>query len=213
MTCAVRKAIRCSKGLLSLSLLCSLTCTAANVSYSGHLLSDSFDRPIPIVVDFDDSGGKLMGIVQTSSPLTSAPVARGTRRMLGDKRGDECDIVDDLGNELKLSLIGTCTSILFQGQFLLYLRDQQIRDGTFSLKRVNRPKDEKKKMTEAEKHSLATSTNITCLRSNSACLGACARVGDSNTQFLCANNCRHKLVTCREKGRKKLDQSSIEKVE
>jgi len=53
--------------------------------------------------------------------------------------------------------------------------------------------------------SLASSSNTACLKSNSQCLAACPRTGDYNAQFLCANNCRHKLNTCKAKRKKLLD--------
>jgi hypothetical protein len=62
-------------------------------------------------------------------------------------------------------------------------------------------------MSESERHSKTTASNAMCLRLNGTCLAACSRTGDNNSQFLCANNCRHKLLTCRAKAKKMLDSA------
>ena len=186
--------------------LVSALCTAANDVYTGQLVPESFDRAIPIVVEFRNSGGRLFGNVKTSSPLTSSPLTSTGERLLGDKIGDECKIESDLGHDLAIGMNGTCNDNEYRGKYYLFMRDRQLHQGTFALNRLK--PEESKKLTESERHSLISASNTACLRNNSTCLAACPRGGDHNAEFLCANGCRRKLVTCRANAKKLLERAS-----
>ena len=186
--------------------LASCACAAANEVYTGQLVPESFDRPIPVVVEFRNSAGRLFGNVKTSSPLTSSPLTSSGERLLGEKIGDECKIESDLGHGLAIGMNGTCNEHEYRGKYYLFMRDRQLHQGTFGLNRLK--PEESKKLTEAERHSLISASNTACLRNNSTCLAACPRDGDYNAQFLCANGCRRKLVTCRANTKKLLERAS-----
>jgi hypothetical protein len=202
----MKNGLRCS--LLLCAMVYPLACVAAAFgdSYAGTLMPATFERPVPIKIDVRDSGGSLWGSVQTSSPMTSSPEVGPGPHYLGEKRAEQCEITADLGNQLTLHMLGICKEKEgdYRGSYTVFHRDLTIRQGTFVLNRVKTKKD-KKALTEAERQMMASSSNTACLRSNSHCLAGCTRGVDVNAEFLCANACRRKLVTCRAKGKKAVD--------
>ena len=197
----MKNGLRCA--LLLWAMVYPFACVAAAFgdSYVGTLMPATFERPVPIKIEFRDSGGSLWGSVQTSSPMTSSPEVGPGPHYLGEKKAEQCEITAELGNNLTLHMVGICKGGDYRGSYTVFLRDLTIRQGTFVLNLVKAKKD-KKVLTEAERQMMASSTNTSCLRSNSHCLAGCTRGVDVNAEFLCANACRRKLVTCRAKGKK-----------
>jgi hypothetical protein len=178
---------------------------AATETYIGTLNPENSQPRIPVILEFEEIGGRLLGKAQTSPPL------KGEGRFLsGEKRnGDECGLKAYLGEGVSLGMTGRCTTTQYDGIYHLYFPDkQQILTGKFTLKRL-KPEKGKKELSESERWRLSSSSNTACLKANSQCLAACPRTGEYNAQFLCANNCKHKLGTCKIK-RKKLLQTPVE---
>ena len=188
-----------------LALVCVLSIPlggmAASQTFSGVLTPESIDPPIPIVIEFEEIAGRLIGKVKTALPLQGA----GPFLSAEKKYGDECKLKSYLGEGVTLGMSGTCTATQFEGVYHLYFPDKkQITKGTFRLK-APKPAKEKKQLSESERWRLSSSTNTACLKNNSMCLSACPRSGDYNTEFLCANTCRRKLNECKSKRKKTLD--------
>jgi hypothetical protein len=173
---------------------------AAESTYTGVLIPNAPGIPIPVAVEFEEIGGRLLGKVKTSAPQ------KGEGHFLtAEKYADQCALKAYLGEGVTLGMAGKCTLIDYIGTYELFYPDrQQVVEGTFALKRLKNDKA-KKAVPEHERWSLASSSNTVCLKSNSQCLAACPRTGDYNAQFLCANNCRHKLNTCKAKRKKLLE--------
>ena len=189
--------------LVALAWLLSLPLggIAASQTFSGVLTPENADPPIPIVIEFEEIAGRLIGRVKTALPL------KGEGPFLSAEKnfGDECKLKSYLGEGVTLGMSGTCTASQFEGIYHLYFPDKkQIVKGAFLLK-APKPDKAKKQLSESERWRLSSATNTVCLKSNSMCLSACPRSGDYNTAFLCANTCKRKLNECKSKRKKTLD--------
>lgn len=159
---------------------------ALSETYEGLLKPDSFDPPIPIVVELKDVDGTLKGSVTTSSPLKGDALIESGSYFYGHCR---VDVV--LANDVTLRLDGSCEKAVFKGTYML--RDLQKRRVTLGDFRLERKPPEAAKTDSLGKTASASS----CLKANTQCLAACPR-GDPNVEFMCSNHCRTKLKSCRE---------------
>jgi hypothetical protein len=165
---------------------------AATVTYTGLLITETRDPPIPIIIELEQSRLKVSGRVTTSTPLT------GEGRIVdGRKKGYECTFKADLGVGRTLTVDGFCLSRTLEGKFTLQFLDGTHRHGEF---RLNRADVEKSAASSGSEEVLGAPTRTTaaCLAANAACLAACPR-GDYNAEFVCSNRCRLRLVSCRGK--------------
>lgn len=178
-----------------LSLLCLLLLARAGLAqsetFTGLLMPQTFDPPIPIIVDFEYSDGRLLGRVETASPFAgAAPIA------IGDKQGDTCKVRSEIREGVILVLEGLCLQTSFDGKYTIdFGRDQQ--HGTFSVSRL-RPKQQmgEKRASGTKRRESFQDANAVCVRANSTCLAACPP-GDYNAKFMCSNRCRQRLASCR----------------
>lgn len=177
------------------ALLFLLLFARANLAHSetftGLLMPQTFDPPIPIIVDFEYLDGRLVGRVETASPFAgAAPIASG------DKQGGTCKVRSEIRVGVILVLEGLCLPASFEGKYTIDSggRDQQ---GTFSVSRLG-PKQQmrERRASGVRRGGSFDDANAVCVRANSACLAACPP-GDYNAKFMCSNRCRQRLASCR----------------
>jgi hypothetical protein len=179
----------CRFAFLVFAALCPELAFALNERYEGLLQPDGRDRPIPIVVEVQEFGGVLKGKVKTSPPYKGdAPIESGSN-VYG-----KCIVNVALSKSVTLRLDGSCEQTAFTGTYMLWdTQTRSVSRGNFHLPR---------KVPESGKldtrHTTASASGPAgCLKANTQCLLACARV-DANAQLMCSSRCRNKLRLCKE---------------
>ena len=175
-------------GLLGKCLLLAallLPGLAGAEQYKGHLIPGNYSPPIPIVLKLKFEGDVVTG----SARASTLSLAEG--RVTGEATGSLCNLTLTFGSESKANLQGHCNREGFDGEYKLYPSDGKKQTGMFNLKQEKlQAKDSGPKDEIGPQASVAD-----CIKRNTACLTACPR-GDYNTEFLCANSCRRKKLTC-----------------
>lgn len=188
---------------------------ACSDTFKGMLTPQTLDPPMPIVVELENSGGKISGTVSISSSLASkGPIISGE---ISDYK---CIIHSDVGGGVILQLAGTCTPAALVGRYVMRFPNARPRQGTFRAfktqsekktpsKTETRPKTDaqaedktqpKRPMGHHERGGLSAPTTTECLKLNTACLGGCPR-GEYNAEFLCTNSCKRKLTACKARAK------------
>ena len=182
-------------------------------TYRGMLTQQTQDPPRPIVIELEDSKGKISGTVSISSSLAGPIFA-------AEISNYKCVIYSDVGGGVILSLIGTCTPAALVGRYVMRSPNERPRQGTFKLFKTQSEKKapsktETQPKTDAQaadktqperpigrhvRGGLAAPTITECLKANTACLGACPR-SEYNAEFLCTNSCKRKLAACKERAK------------
>jgi hypothetical protein len=176
---------------------------ACSDTFKGMLTPQTLDPLMPIVVELEDSAGKLSGTVSISSSL-----ARQGPIISGEISGYKCAINSDVGRGVMLRLVGTCTPTVLVGRYVMRFPDARPRQGMFRLLKIRTENKAPSKIEtqpkqlniRRERGGLSVPTVAECLKVNSACLGACPR-GEYNAEFLCTNNCKRKLAACKARGK------------
>lgn len=189
--------ILCCLGLLCYSALIH----AFSGTFQGLLVPDSFDPPIPIMIEVKESYGIFSGRFKTSSPLTGeGPITSG------EKQGQNCNLTSRIGNGMRMRFEGKCTPTLLEGKYRIYFPDGRMVVGKSRLSLLKLDNDKKKNDAETNFGRSLAEINTACLRANSACLAACPR-GVQSDEFICANGCTRRLTNCKAKGKQSLDSS------
>jgi len=183
-----------SLALLLCLVLFPVTAFAAIETYQGTLIPKTYDPPIPIVLELENSYGSLSGSAKTSSPMSG-----DGRITSGEKYAGMCRLTIDLGSGMRVRLEGRCLSTSFEGNYTLYSGKDR-REGSFRLKRLQHDSG----LSESERRRLAEATSNACLKDNTMCLVSCPR-GDYNAEFLCVTSCRHKREACNAKAKQLLE--------
>lgn len=208
----MEKRLRKTRERLTLPLFFLLffaTDFACSETFKGTLTPQTLDPLMPIVIELEDSDGRLSGTVSISSSL-----ARQGPIISGEKSGYKCAINSDVGGGVMLRLVGTCTPTVLVGRYVMRFPDARPRQGTFRLVKTQPEKKapskiEKQPKTEAQTEDktqpkplrgLSVPTTTECLKVNTACLGACPR-GEYNAEFLCTNSCKRKLTACKARAK------------
>ena len=158
-------------------------------TYEGKLVPDNGSAPIPIVVEFNDTGTFLRGNVKTSSPVRgSAPIESG------GKNAGQCTVNVAINTTMSLRLKGTCDQKSYVGTYALL--DGPKRLTTIGSFQLTGKASEAAKPDAARGTQGAMGTATACMKSNTHCLSACPR-DDSTAAALCANHCRTKYKTCK----------------
>lgn len=153
--------------------------------YKGHLIPGNYSDPIPIVLKLKFEGDVVRGTASAST----LSLAEG--RVTGESTGSLCNLTLTFGSESKANLRGHCSREGFDGEYKLFPSDGKKQTGLFNLKLE---KVEQKSLGSTEDAGPQASV-ANCIKRNTACLTACPR-GDYNTEFLCANACRRKKLSC-----------------
>jgi hypothetical protein len=175
---------------------------AVTGTFHGLLIANSFDPPIPIVVDLRESFGIFSGRVKTSSPLVGdGPIVSGA------KEGSTCHFTSHIGGGVNMRLEGKCLSTSLDGKYRIYFPDGRRLSGTFKLN-VLKPDNEKLgPLAEGKRNVPSPDMTAACLKTNSACLAVCPR-GVYEEEFICVNGCRRRLTNCKGKAKRSLEPSS-----
>jgi hypothetical protein len=184
-------------GLLGYSIFAH----AVSGTFQGLLVPDSFDPPIPIMIEVKEAYGIFSGRFKTSSPLTGeGPITSG------EKRGQTCNMTSHIGNGIRMRFEGQCTPASLEGRYRIYFPDGRVVVGKSRLNLLKLDNDRKKNDAESTFGRSLAEINTACLRANSACLAACPR-GVQSDEFICANGCTRRLTNCKAKGKQSLDSS------
>jgi hypothetical protein len=181
------------------AMLLSLPALAANTLYEGNLTPGNFDAVMPITLEMGSDEGRISGnglaLMPGATPLT----------ITGSKLGAMCTLTLHFTTGQNAHLEGECTPERFEGNYKLYDTRGGKRRGMFRMvakkpmAKQEAGKPEKDTSVAPSPGALPGRSATACLKLKIACLSGCPR-GDYNTEFLCANNCRHKEATCKGNG-------------
>jgi hypothetical protein len=189
----------CCVGLMYYSIFAH----AVSGSFQGLLVPDSFDPPIPIMIDVKEAYGIFSGRVKTSSPLTGeGPITSG------EKRGETCKLTSHIGNGIRLRFEGKCTGAALAGTYRIYFADGRMVVGKSTLNLLKLDDEKRRGSAQSEFGRSSAEMNTACLRSNSSCLAACPR-GVQNDEFNCAQACTRRLTNCKAKAKQLSEVPSV----
>ncbi|HEV2007331.1 MAG TPA: hypothetical protein VGQ88_01270 [Burkholderiales bacterium] len=220
----MEKGLRKTRARLTLPLFCLFlfaTDFACSQTFKGILTPQTAEPPMPIVVELEDTGGRLSGTVSIASSF-----ARQGRIIAGEIAGYKCTIDSDIGGGVILRLAGTCTPAVFVGRYVMRFPDARPRQGSFRLFKTKDASKAPSKITKQPKTGAQTAdetqpkrlggrrglsglSTTECLKLNTACLGACPR-GEYNAEFLCTNSCKRKLAACKAGGKNSAKNAPVE---
>ncbi len=157
--------------------------------YQGYLIPGNYASPMAIELKLKFDVDLVAGTVRASMP---SPM---DGRVTGSRMGALCNLtLTFASSNTKANLRGHCDKENFDGDYKLYSGDNKKQTGLFNLKHQKKAKLGK----ATEEDAGPQLSTAACIKRNATCLGACPR-GDYNTEFLCANACRHKKLACQGK--------------